>query len=188
MARLVCCALFALIALPLLSATMPVLAQDGWLRNPLVPWNSPGMAVPSAPLDVPSFIEPLCARSVRPPETREDQEVASQGWVLFGPYEGGWGIRTIGGTAGFDGMCRPTGYQYFIFMDGEFAGTLSPVPMAARSTGAGRILAFDSEHRVTANFVRYANEDPLCCPSRPSVSIELRIEDTEQGPVEPPRV
>jgi hypothetical protein len=55
--------------------------------------------------------------------------------------------------------------------------------MTSRATGAGRVLSFDSERRLTTSFVRYADDDPLCCPSRPSLSIEFRVEDTELGAV-----
>ncbi len=157
--------------------------QDGWLANPLTPWNQPGMAIPGVPPDTSASIAPFCQSSVRPPETPADEAIVNEGWVLFGIYEGGWGIQTVGGAAEFDGMCRPMGYQYFVFMNGQFAGTISPVPMNSRTTGAGRIVTLDNDHRVTANYVRYASEDPLCCPSRPSVSIEFQINETATGPV-----
>jgi hypothetical protein len=172
----------ALAILAFASVLHPVSAQDGWLDNPLVPWNEPGMPIPSAPPDGLTNIDALCSRTVRPPETPEDEAMVRQGWALFGTYQGGWGLRLVGATSGFDGMCRPMGYQYFIFWQGTFAGTLSPVPMASRATGAGRILSVDSEGRVIANFTRYAASDPLCCPSRPGLAVEFRIHETAAGP------
>lgn len=157
-------------------------AQDGWLDDPLVPWNAPGMAIPVPPPDVQGPVDPICMRSVRSAETPEDEAVVGHGWMLFGTYEGGWGLRVLGATAGFDGMCRPVGYQYFVFWEGQFAGTLSPVPMVSRTTGAGRILSIDSERRIVASFPRYAETDPLCCPSRPALALEFRVQITDRGP------
>ena len=34
-----------------------------------------------------------------------------------------------------DGMCRPLGYQFFLFVGDDFAGTLSPAPMDSRTDG-----------------------------------------------------
>jgi hypothetical protein len=74
------------------------------------------------------------------------------------------------------------GYQYFVFADGRFAGTLSPVAMASRTTGAGRILSIDSDRRVMASFARYSGDDPLCCPSRPGLAVEFHIQESAAGP------
>jgi hypothetical protein len=164
------------------AALAPVRAQDGWLDDPLVPWNQPGMAIPSVPVNGVGAIDSMCIPSIRTPETPADAAIVQQGWSLFGSYHGGWGLLVIGATAGFDGMCRPMGYQYFIFSEGRFAGTLSPVDMASRTTGAGRVLSIDSERRVMANFTRYSASDPLCCPSRPGLAVELRVQESPAGP------
>jgi hypothetical protein len=160
-----------------------VSAQDigAWLDRPLAAWNTPGMPVPS-PLIPDAQLEPLCASQVRSPETPQDQAVAEAGWSLYASYEGGWGVMLVSGTSGMDGMCRPSGYNTFVFVDGEFAGTISPEPMAARATGAGRVISFHKDV-VTARFVRYAPTDPLCCPSRGAVLIEEHIQRGPDGPV-----
>lgn len=161
-----------------------VQAGDAWLDGPLPQWNQPGMAVPVAPQsegDLASNAS-LCDRTVRPPETAADYEVTGAGWSLVGSYEGGWGIVTVTGTTGFDGMCRPIGYQIFVFVDGVFAGTISPEPMESRTSGAGT-LSRVSSGQLFATFVRYADLDPLCCPSRPSALVEYQVERTDGGPV-----
>ena len=63
-------------------------------------------------------------------------------------------------------MCRPLGYNGFVFVDGAFAGTISPEPMDPRTTGAGSITGLQNG-RINARYVRYAATDPLCCPSLP---------------------
>jgi hypothetical protein len=156
-------------------------AQDSWLDRPLENWNRVGMAIPVAPRDA-YLNEEFCARAMRPVQTPEDYQVAAQGWTPWGPFEGGWGMTLVRGTAGFDGMCRPMSYQVFVFVDGVFAGTISPEPMASRFTGAGDAgRVFGPE--LSASFVRYADSDPLCCPSRPGAFVQYRIDRTEAGPV-----
>jgi hypothetical protein len=158
-------------------------AQTSWLEAPPQAWNSPGMAVPAAPpLDGPE--DPRCAqRSQRPPETAQDQQVAAAGWKLFAPYRAGWGITIISGLVGYDGMCRPFTFQTFVFVDGAFAGTISPEPMASRTDGSGRLDEFfDGSGTLSGSFARYGPNDPLCCPSSNS-SVQYRIDRTPSGPV-----
>ena len=76
----------------------------------------------------------------------------------------------ISGLAAYDGMCRPLGYQSFVFVDGVFAGTVSPEPMNSRTTGA-----------ATDVNLRYADQAdfgiPALCAGRPAllcVGVRLR--------------
>lgn len=66
-------------------------------------------------------------------------------------------------------MCRPLQYQSFVFVDGEFAGTLSPEPMDSRTDGALGHITLHSGTQLTAEYSRYEESDPLCCPSRRTV-------------------
>lgn len=158
-------------------------ADGAWLDAPLVPWNTPGMAVPAAPPDGLALADPRCGRQQRPPETAEDDAVVAAGWVLFNAYQSGWGVRVIDGLAGYDGMCRPMGYQGFVFVDGVFAGTVSPVPMASRFDGAGRTAVIQPPgDELSAVFARYTKDDPLCCPSAASY-VTYRIDRVDGSPV-----
>ena len=155
-------------------------AGQSWVDQPLSAWNSPGADVPTAP---PGFGDARCyAAQARWAETPEDQAVVDAGWGLFNPYRAGWGIAVIDATSGYDGMCRPDGFQSFVFVDGVFAGTISPEPMTARATGAGSVVAL-RDGALTARFLRYADTDPLCCPSRGAVVIEYQVDRTPAGPV-----
>ena len=111
-----------------IAATAVLTRADGsWLDGPLVSWNTVGAPIPTAPPpDVPlsNLNNSFCAGTSRTPETPEDSLVAQAGWTLFGAYESGWGVKVIGGGTGMDGMCRPEGYQVFVFVDGTFAGRL----------------------------------------------------------------
>ena len=83
--------------------------------------------------------------------------------------------------AGSDGMCRPTQYNVFVFVDGRFAGTLSPVLMDSRFDGSSGAVRLPLPN-VTAEFARYTPNDPMCCPSS-RVTVRYRIDRTPSGAV-----
>jgi heat shock protein HslJ len=127
-------------------------------------WNTPGLTIPAAPNMEP--VEPRCREMARPPQLEEDTRLRAQNWDLVGAFEGGWEMLAIGGTAGYDGMCRPRQYQHFVFVHGLFAGTLAPQPMESRTDGALSRVFLQGKNRLTAEYLRYASTDPLCCPSK----------------------
>lgn len=157
-------------------------AQYAWLDES-VPgsWNEPGVPVPAAPpVDEP--IDPRCRELARPPELAEDAHVVDSGWDLIGGYQGGWDTVVITGTATYGGMCRPWHYQAFVFVKGVFSGTLSPETMDSRTDGALRHVFIEGDGRLMAEYVRYADSDPLCCPSR-TTNVEFEIVATDDGPI-----
>ena len=163
----------------------PGSAEPIWLDEPIQQWNQPGMAVPTVSS---SETEPgrdqRCTGDARSAETFMDAAVADAGWSLFNAYESGWGTTMISGLSGHDGMCRPTGYHAFVFVDGLFAGTLAPLASVSRTDGAlTRDARIEANGRIGAVFVRYADSDPLCCPSLPSVAVSYHVERHSAGPV-----
>jgi hypothetical protein len=145
-----------------------------WLdESKPAPWNKPGLSIPAAPQTA-GPLEPRCRALARPAETAEDERLRKQGWDLVGAYQGGWQIRVVAATAGYDGMCRPMQYQYFVFVRDVFAGTLSPRPMDSRTDGAIFRVFLQNDRRLTAEYERYAATDPLCCPSK-TTSVEFEI-------------
>ena len=171
---------FAVILTLMLSS--PVSAQDeSWLDGDLASWNTPGMAIPVAPT-IDGNPSPLCAERERPAETPEDDALTAEGWRLFLPYQRGWGVTLISGFVAYDGMCRPLGYQSFVFVDGVFAGTIAPEPMDSRTEGGAREVTLWLEDQLSAEFDRYAPDDPACCPSS-TTPINYTIEQTADGPV-----
>ena len=92
--------------------------------------------------------------------------------------------------ASVDGMCRPWDYQAFVFVKGAFAGTLSPTLMDSRTDGALSEVRLLAPTSIEAVSLRYADADPLCCPSRLSTvryRIEHRPEAGHRGAVSVPR-
>jgi LppP/LprE lipoprotein len=142
-------------------------AQPGpgdWLASPQPQnWNARGGPLPVAP--PPSgFSDSRCVDQERWPESAEEEQVVAAGWRLFNAARVGWGLRVVDGLVDYDGMCRPLGFQVFVFADGQFAGTISPEPMDSRTDGVGRVLNVGRDN-VGAQFQRYTPSDPLCCPS-----------------------
>jgi hypothetical protein len=145
------------------ASSSPASAAGDWIDGPRVNWNQAGMALPAAPSSPPSASR--CAEVRRRPETYEDKLLAAAGWTLWGSYQAGWGMVAVKVLADFDEACRPMGYQEMVFVDGAFAGTISPVLMNARTDGAGAVLSFGSADSVVALFRRYKSGDDPCCPS-----------------------
>jgi len=127
-------------------------------------WNTPGAAIPSAPNPL-GTVDPRCRAQARPPQLAEDKQVRDRGWDLVGGYHGGWQMVVIRGAASYDGMCRPRQYQEFVFVKGTFAGALSPRPMDSRTDGSLTRVVLQGPARLAAEYARYAEQDPLCCPS-----------------------
>ena len=126
--------LASLVALPLaLDCSHVCASETAWLDalNPDT-WNKPGLSIPAAP-KINERVDSRCASQARSPRFREEIDVRERGWDLIGPYQGGWNVLVIAGTATYDGMCRPMQYQYFVFLAGAFAGTLSPQFMDSRT-------------------------------------------------------
>lgn len=165
-----------------LGAAGTVHAAGDWLDQGLGNWNEPGMAIPEAPPRDPLALEnPRCADQERPVETPEDELLVARGWRLYAGYQAGWGVKVISALSGYDGMCRPWGYQQFVFVDGVFAGTTSPELMNSREDGASSDISL-FHNRLTGTFLRYTDKDPLCCPSATSF-VEYSIVRLDEGPV-----
>jgi len=137
-----------------------------WLDSAsLESWNRPGLALPSAPQG-PKNPDPRCRELVRAPASAEDRELRAHGWDLIGAPTGSGQVRVIGGAADYDGMCRPRQYQFFVFSRGTFVGTLSPGLMDSRTDGSLNRATIEGDRKLKAYYARYAQTDPLCCPSR----------------------
>jgi hypothetical protein len=166
------------LALAALAATAH--AQASWLDSPPPPWNVPGAPVPAAPPGG-TPVDPQCQAQERAPVGSEEMAVVARGWRLTSawPIQRAGVVAVLRATAAYDGMCRPTDYNAFVFEGGQFAGTLSPVQMFARTDGAlVEIPVVGADGRITATFVRYGPTDPLCCPSLPNTTVTYRMQGT----------
>ena len=133
------------------------------------------MALPHAPDvdqdEIPSICKPLPHRTTTP----EERAVTAAGWMMFKSTQDGRGVIAVGASADLDGMCRPNQYQDFVFVNGKFAGTLSPKLMDARSDGSSVEISYPAANKIQVKFNRYNERDALCCPSRNSeAAYEIR--------------
>jgi len=159
----------------------PVEPAQSWLDSPLVNWNGQGRDLPQLPKAVRESESPLdsrCREQVRQPAVAAERAVVKLGWTLYGPAQIFASARVFTAMASVDGMCRPLGYQAFVYADGRYAGTLSPVPMNSRTDSALTTIRLVSATRIIGEFVRYRDSDPLCCPSSFSmVTYSLRNDE-----------
>jgi hypothetical protein len=142
----------AAFAAALLPAT--ALAGGGWIDGGATGWNGPGGGVPGSPGANAGDME-RCAAILRGPETGEDQAVQDMGWALYGAPAGDFGIRIVSAMLGAGSDCRPLGFQDFIFVDGAYAGTISPEIMDSGADGARAEIGVPSGDLVAARFERW---------------------------------
>ena len=152
-------------------ASFAQIPTGAWLDVPPTPWNRSGLPLPYAEeidrTEIPSICKPLPHRTSTP----EQRAVTEAGWLVFISVQDGHGVTVVGASDDLDGMCRPNLYQDFVFVDGKFAGTISPSLMYARSDGGSRKVSFPAPNKILVEFDRYTDKDPLCCPSRISEAI-----------------
>jgi hypothetical protein len=134
-----------------------------WLDKDPKPWNRPGAAIPHAPRG--AAREKFCSAPYKA-QTPEEKQVAAAGWFLFSPSQVSNGIAIVGAEAFADGMCRPMEYQYFVFVNSVFAGTLSPARMSSRADASLTEVIPVAKDRLLATYSRYSDKDAMCCPSR----------------------
>jgi putative salt-induced outer membrane protein YdiY len=159
-------ALVAVAALTLGALTAGSAVADGaWIEGLPGSWNAPSAAIPHAPAGDAAQLA-RCPDLVRAASTAADRGVEAAGWKLFGPVLSSGATSIVRAAASADGMCRPLGYQAFLFVGDAFAGTLAPAPMDSRTDGSLIDLAWLDAASATAKFARYAAADPLCCPRR----------------------
>jgi LppP/LprE lipoprotein len=165
---------FAAVAQTEMAQTDP---SDSWLDGN-TNWNEAGAAIPEAPRSEGGNNLPNCEQTIRQATLPEDELVTAAGWSLTGSAQTYNGTTVITGMANADGMCRPLSYQVFVFTNGVFAGTLSPILMDSRTDGSAVNVNLYRDGYLSASFNRYAPEDALCCPSRESL---MFYEVTPQG-------
>lgn len=173
-----------IVVLVFASAAWAQTPAASWLDRPLSNWNVPASAVPAPPAaDEPAAA--LIARCRLTPESGvHERALTAAGWIPFLPNGDRLvrdDVEVVGGMTGADGMCRPIDYNLFVFVSGRFAGTISPLPMDSRSDGASSIVRI-ALPEMRAEFMRYASNDPLCCPTS-RMTVRYRIERTARGPL-----
>ena len=117
------------------------------------------------PPDADAALVKRCRQDPRPPASAADRTVVAAGWWLVGPLQVFGDTSLLLASADVDGMCRPTKMQGFVFVGDRLAGTLSPDLMDSRADGSVSQWRLYDATTVAAEFARYKDSDPLCCPS-----------------------
>lgn len=178
-----CALVSVLLAIAPLAAQAP---EQNWLDRPLTNWNTPGGAMPRAMTDAEPIpeITSRCKLTVLR-TTPGERVVADAGWLPFHLNDRRLvqrDVEIVSGLAFVDGMCRPMEFNVFVFVGGKLAGTLSPEVMHSRTDGSiGGAIRLSNDD-IAAEFVRYADSDPLCCPSG-RVTVRYRIDRKASPPV-----
>jgi hypothetical protein len=152
-----------------------------WLDDPSLTWNTPGDPITRGPGPPEVLWSPHCERLYRPADSEADRQVEAAGWRLVGPSWTGWGMVLIPAGGPADAMCRPVPFTAFVFVDGVYAGSVTPLPRFPRTDGALEQLSLNADG-VHATYVRYAQPYPLCCPSG-HMKVLFTVEQTPEGPV-----
>jgi hypothetical protein len=163
-------------------------AAPAWLDRPLANWNRAGAAVPKAELEHPREETLKQCKLELLASTPAERALADAGWIPFLNFDQRLtqgDLEIVDGMSGADGMCRPLGYNVFVFVGGRFAGTLSPVRMNSRADGASGAVRVVSADAISAEFARYTEKDALCCPSS-RMTVRYRIDRSGAQPIVAP--
>jgi hypothetical protein len=91
------------------------------------------------------------------------------------------GVEVVGGMTAATPGCEPERFNLFVFVDGAFAGTVSPAAMTPSRDGAAGAVRITGADTLTVEFARYLPSDSACCPSWRERAT-YRIEKTGAGP------
>jgi hypothetical protein len=179
---------FAVVCVGAVSAQPQKRAGAGaWLDGPLSNWNTRVTAIPrAAATQGAPAMDPRCTETQRTGHSAEDKALTAAGWKLFGEQQQFEDVSLVMALSTADGMCRPLGYQGFVFVGGKLAGTVSPKPMDARMDGSSAPIHLTSTSMLTVGFNRYTESDALCCPSKRQI-VTYKIERTGPRPLLVPR-
>jgi hypothetical protein len=158
-----------------------------WLDAPLNNWNTRLTTIPRATIAKGApVMDPRCTDTQRSGHSPEDKALTAAGWKLFGEQQQFEDVSLVMALTTADGMCRPIGYQGFVFVGGKLAGTVSPKPMDARMDGSSAPIHLTSTSTLTVGFNRYTDADAMCCPSKRQI-VTYKIERTGPRPLLVPR-
>lgn len=153
-------------------------ATTSWLDRPLTNWNHAERlpAAASAAGEDPDALRARCA--ITRGESAAHRALEENGWMPYHHLDRELtrgDVEILAGMTAADAACQPTHFQIFVFVQGRFAGTLSPQPMTAGRdgfAGAVRIIEADT---ISSEFARFREGDASCCPTS-RMTVRFRID------------
>ncbi|MCA1574605.1 MAG: META domain-containing protein [Acidobacteria bacterium] len=107
-------------------------SQYSWLDDkPLPSWSERSRAILQTEKIGQSELA-RCRNVIRPATLPVDRLLTKYNWTLVGDAQVFGRATAVTVAQGFDGMCRPRGFQTLVFVGNLVAGTLSPGPMDSR--------------------------------------------------------
>jgi hypothetical protein len=165
-----------------------VVGQTGtlWLDRSLTSWNKPAAPLPS-PAQKPAAAAALARRCSLNASAAASAAAAvtAAGWIAYLHQDrmlAREGVEVIAGLSDANAACAAAGFNLFVFVKGQFAGTLSPVPMTTGHDGVAGAVRIVNADSLTAEFARFVPGDLECCPST-RVRVTYRIDRGEQPTV-----
>ncbi|MBA4123455.1 MAG: META domain-containing protein [Acidobacteria bacterium] len=141
-------------------------SQYSWLEaKPLPSWSERSRAILQTKKIAQAELT-RCRSSLRPATLPVDSLLTKYNWTLVGDAQVFGKTTAVTVATSFDGMCRPLGFQTYVFVGNRVAGTVSPGPMDSRTDASLINIRLLSETDVIAEYARYKENDPLCCPSK----------------------
>jgi LppP/LprE lipoprotein len=160
-----------------------VAAQTAWLDQPLTGWNAAGAPLPKGTAGAAARADALKRCKLVPPSTATDRALEAADWIpqlhLDRPLISN-DVEIVAGFSSLDASCAPAAFNLFVFVDGRFAGTLSPGSMTPRTDASAGPVRFVNDG-ISAEFARYKPGDADCCPTA-RVAVQYRIDRTPTGP------
>ncbi|MGE0392838.1 MAG: LppP/LprE family lipoprotein [Vicinamibacterales bacterium] len=160
-----------------LVATGALAPPPSWLDGPIRPWSDARPGVPPAEAGAWAGRDDCLGPR---PDGPEAAQLRASGWRPFQLFDrpiGRGAVVVLGGLRDVTADCAPAAFQVFVFVDGAFAGTLSPVEMTTGRDGVVGAIRVLPDDRITAEFARYKVGDGECCPSG-RVRVSYRIDRT----------
>lgn len=167
------------------AATASAQLAAAWLDRPLAAWNKPAASVPASRIaaDSQATLERRCGAPQMASASAVDA-VRKARWVPYLHNDraiAGNDIEVIGGMTGATPGCEPLYFNLFVFLGGQFAGTVSPVMMAPSRDGAAGAVRITGPETLTVEFARFGPGDSECCPSS-RVRVSYRIDRSGAAP------
>ncbi|MEQ1898675.1 MAG: LppP/LprE family lipoprotein [Vicinamibacterales bacterium] len=156
-------------------------APASWLDEPLQPWGDGPQGIPVG--DGAAWAgRDACLDQA--PEGPEAAQLRAAGWRTFQFSDRAIArgdVTVLAGLRALTPDCSPAAFQAFVFVAGQYAGTLSPMLMTAGKDGVVGMVRVLPDQTMTAEFARYAAGDSECCPSG-RVRVTYRVERQASGP------
>ena len=177
--------LLALGIVTLAASSSRAQSPAGWLDRPLAQWNQSGAALASPPSGAESSaaLARRCRSNAMKGSTID--ALSKAGWVPFLHQDRSItrdDIEIVGGMSAASAGCEATVFNLFVFVAGNYAGTISPTSMTAARDGVVGAVRLTRADALTAEFARYTPKDTECCPSS-RVRVSYRIERSGGRPL-----